>query len=210
MGTAGTKPGDTSPERPGNPPGEPDTPDALIIIDMQKAFLHGPNAIPSAKSVLAQVTALLHRARAAPRVQIIHLQNDGPVGAPDEPHTPGWELALPACPSSRETVLRKTDDDGFVGTALGALLDARRVRRVVLCGVQSEMCVAATARAAMSRGLHVVLPHDAHGTYDVPAADELEAPAVPAPQVARVAEWSLGDGVEITARAADVRFDDGP
>jgi streptothricin hydrolase len=33
----------------------------------------------------------------------------------------------------------------------------------------SEMCVSATARSALQRGIAVVLAHDAHATYDIPA-----------------------------------------
>lgn len=74
-----------------------------------------------------------------------------------------------------------------------------------MCGVMSEMCVAATVRAALAHGFRVVLAHDSHATYDVPAfaADES---AVPADLAARAAEWSLGDEVEIVAGAAQVDF----
>ena len=78
------------------------------------------------------------------------------------------------------------------------------VTRLCLVGIQSEMCVAATARGAMARGFTVVLPRDGHTTYDVPA--DGRAPAVPAAQVSRVAEWSLGDEVVAPDRLADVRF----
>lgn len=69
--------------------------------------------------------------------------------------------------------------------------------------VPSEMCVAATARGAMTRGFTVVLPRDGHTTYAVPA--DGAAPAVPATHVSRVAEWSLGDEV-VAPDTADVRF----
>ena len=72
------------------------------------------------------------------------------------------------------------------------------MRRVALCGVLSEMCVSATARGALARGLGVVLPHDGHGTYDL---DD-----IPATVVARVAEHALGDQPELVASTADVRF----
>ncbi len=75
---------------------------------------------------------------------------------------------------------------------------------VCLVGIQSEMCVAATARGALARGFAVVLPRDGHTTYDVPA--DGGAPAVPAAQVSRVAEWSLGDEVVVPDRLVDVRF----
>lgn len=67
------------------------------------------------------------------------------------------------------------------------------------------MCILATARTALDRGYRVVLPHDAHSTYDIPAMPEI-GDVVPAAAVSRVAEWALGDEIEIVARAADVRF----
>ena len=178
--------------------------DALIVVDMQAAFVSGPNAVASGTELAERIELLLGRARAA-GVLIAHLQNDGPDGAPDEPGTAGWDLALPLHLSERELVVRKSADDGFDGTGLGELLRRHGVDRLVICGVQSEMCVGATARTALARGLRVVLPHDAHATYDIPAVAGL-AERVPAHHVARVAEWALGDEAEIVAQARDVEF----
>lgn len=178
--------------------------DALIVVDMQAGFVLGPDAVPGAAGLLETIESLLGRARAVGAL-VVHLQNDGMDGAPDEPGTQTWELALPVQPGDTELVLRKTEDDGFAGTRLNELLRQHGVDRLVLCGVQSEMCVAATARTALASGVRVILPHDAHGTYDIPAAPGL-ADGVPAHHVARVAEWGLGDQVEIVPRAGDVEF----
>jgi nicotinamidase-related amidase len=69
---------------------------------------------------------------------------------------------------------------------------------VAVAGLLSEMCVSATVRGALERGIQVVLVHDAHGTYNL---DD-----IPASTVARVAEHALGDEVEL-ANASSVRFD---
>jgi streptothricin hydrolase len=69
----------------------------------------------------------------------------------------------------------------------------------------SEMCVSATTRSALNEGYHVVLPHDAHATYDIPAVEGL-ADAVPHAMVSRAAEWALGDQIDIIPRASDIRF----
>jgi nicotinamidase-related amidase len=182
--------------------------EALIIVDAQTAFVtnetdHEP--VPGAEALLERIGELRARAREA-RALVVQLQNDGAPGAPDEPGTPGWQLGLPAEEGPDEVVVRKSADDGFQGTGLAELLAARGVRRLAICGVMSDMCVAATARGALARGFEVLLPHDAHGTYDVPAAPELDEPPVPARTASRVAEWSLGDQIEIVRRAADVTF----
>lgn len=178
--------------------------DALIVVDMQAAFVFGEGAVAGADLVLENIRLLLGRARATGAL-VVHLQNDGADGAADEPGTPGWELVLPVQLGDTELVVRKTKDDGFDGTGLNERLHEYDVDRLIVCGVQSEMCVAATARGAIARGYRVTLPHDAHGTYDIPAAAGL-AESVPAHHVARVAEWSLGDEVEILAHARDVEF----
>ncbi|HET9172551.1 MAG TPA: cysteine hydrolase family protein [Actinospica sp.] len=178
--------------------------DALIVVDVQAAFVLGPAAVADAEPVLENIRLLLNRARATGAL-VVHLQNDGADGSPDEPGTPGWELALPVELGETELVVRKTKDDGFVGTGLNELLHRYDVDRLIVCGVQSEMCVGATARGALERGYRVILPHDAHSTYDIPAVEGL-AERVPARHVARVAEWALGDEVEIPVRARDVDF----
>lgn len=177
-------------------------PTALVVVDMQRALLHGPDAIPHAERVLACVRELVRRARAAGAL-VLHLQNDGPPGSVDETGSPGWALVVEPLPGER--VLRKREDDGFVGTDLGVLLDRHGVSTLVVAGVQSEMCVAATARTAMSRGRGVVLPRAGHGTHDIPA-DAQGGVAVSASQVARVVEWSLGDEVVVVDDADDVAF----
>jgi streptothricin hydrolase len=177
---------------------------ALLVVDVQMAFVTGAGAVPAAERVVERAATLIARARANGAL-VVHLQNDGPVGADDEIGTPGWELRLPMAAGPREVVVRKTEDDGFDGTPLADLLTRAGVTGVAVCGVMSEMCVGATARAAPARGYRVVLPHDAHATYDIPAAPGISE-AVPAPMVSRVAEWALGDEVEIVAHAEDVTF----
>ena len=178
------------------------TADALIVVDVQVAFVTGIEAVPDHAGLLKAVEALIVSARGA-KVPVIFLQNDGETGTADEPHQPGWALYFPPLPG--ESVVRKTADDGFDGTSLHDLLAASATQAVALCGVLSEMCVAATARAAMQRGYDVILPHDGHATYDVPPGPGGSA-KVPASMAALAAEWSLGDDITIPASVVDVRF----
>ncbi|KAH8662555.1 Isochorismatase-like protein [Xylariales sp. PMI_506] len=176
-------------------------PHALIVVDVQICFVEGPDAVPEHTRLASSVDKLLVEARSA-GVPVIFIQNDGSAGAPDEPSQPGWNLYFP--PKSDERVLRKTQDSAFDETNLDGLLKAAGVRCVAICGVLSEMCIAATARGAMQRGYKVVLAHDAHATYHVPAGPGSQP--VPASMASRVAEWSLGDEVVICASADDVKF----
>lgn len=168
----------------------------MLVVDAQVAVLAGRHPVPDAEAVLARLRDLLSAARQA-GVLVVHLQNDGAPGSPDEPGTPGWEIHPQVAPARGEPVLRKRTDDGFEGTPLADLLDRSGVRRLAVAGLLSEMCVSATSRAALARGLGVVLVRDAHATYDL---DD-----IPAAVVKRVAEHALGDHLELSA-ATDLRF----
>lgn len=169
---------------------------ALLIIDAQQGFLDGEAAIPNARVVVDRIATLLAAARSAHAV-IVHLQNDGAPGTVDEPETPGWFIHPRLAPEPNETVLRKASDDGFEGTDLETIFAHRHVARIAVVGLLSEMCVSATIRSALKRGIEVVLVHDAHGTYNL---DE-----IPSSTVSRVAEHALGDEIEL-ANAAEIRF----
>jgi nicotinamidase-related amidase len=178
---------------------------ALIVVDMPTAFVSGDEAVPEAARLLVTVKDLMRRAQKAEAL-VVQLQNDGLPGTVDEPYTPGCELFLTPAEGNRQRVIRKTTDDGFHETELSDVLTALRIRRLAVCGVMSEMCVSATARSALNLGYHVVLPHDGHATYDIPAVEGL-ADAVPHVMASRVAEWALGDEIDIIAHAADVQFE---
>jgi nicotinamidase-related amidase len=173
--------------------------EALLVIDVQDGSL---GAVPEAERLVDRTAGLLAAARAGGAL-VVHVQNDGQVGAADEPGTPGWELHLPV--DAGESVIRKPRDNAFDSTGLADLLTARGVKSVALCGLMSEMCVSATARAASSLGYRVVLPHDAHATTNIPATPGLND-LIPAATVSRVAEWALSDQIELVQHARSVSF----
>jgi streptothricin hydrolase len=161
---------------------------ALLLIDAQQGLLRGQAAIPEAAVVIDRLVKVLAAARSAGTL-IIHLQNDGAPGTSDEPGTPGWLIHPKVAPEPGELVLRKTRDNGFDGTELEEVLARAGVKRVAVAGLLSEMCVSATVRGALARGLQVVLIHDAHATYNL---DDIQSSVV-----SRVAEHALGDEVEL-------------
>lgn len=68
---------------------------ALIVVDMQRGLLTGPEAVADAATLTARVEELIRRATDAGALAVL-LQDDGASGQVDEPGKPGWELALAA------------------------------------------------------------------------------------------------------------------
>ncbi len=69
-------------------------------------------------------------------------------------------------PEPGELQVEKTLFSCFVGTGLDALLRARGIDTLLLCGLTTDCCVDCTARDAFHRGYNVFIAADACAAYD--------------------------------------------
>jgi nicotinamidase-related amidase len=137
---------------------------ALLIIDVQHALCSGPYEAFDAAGVIDRINAVSRRARevGAPVVVIQHEAAGGPLAH----GSPGWQLAQGLETAEGDILLRKQATDSFHQTALQAMLQARGVHDLVICGLQSEFCVDTTTRRALALGYPVTLVADGHSTMD--------------------------------------------
>jgi nicotinamidase-related amidase len=141
---------------------------ALLIVDVQQGMWEDPGAEPhDGASTVARIRRLLDDARAS-GVPVFFVQHDGGPGDPLNASSPGFAIVPELAPERNEDVTVKRVDDAFADTDLAVKLHAAGIDRLVVCGMQSEMCVAATVRGAAARGFGVTLIGDAHTTYDTP------------------------------------------
>ena len=170
---------------------------ALLIIDVQNEVMKG--AWREAE-VLAAIADLAARARAA-GAPVIYLQHEEP-GTPMARGERGWEIHPAVRPAAGEPVIGKLASDGFYRTTLGEELARRGVSRLVICGAQTDFCVDATTRAALSAGFDVTLAADAHTTGDgvISAVDAIA-------HHNRVLGWLAHPDHRVTVRpAAEIAF----
>jgi len=174
---------------------------ALLIIDVQQALCTGTWAAFDIDPVVDRINELAAKARSAgnPVFFIQHEETEGALQLGSE----GWQLYERLAVNPDDIRIRKSASDSFQGTELQALLQARGVGEVVVCGLQSEFCVDSTVRRALSLGFRVVLVSDAHSTMD----SELLSAA----QISAHHNATLGNigGYEHSAKAtssAEVRF----
>jgi streptothricin hydrolase len=137
---------------------------ALVLIDVQRNMLEPPAPVPAAASTREALEDLLLKARRA-GAYVVHVQNDGGPGDPDEPGTDGWQFVFPV--SDGELIVRKDQPDTFAANPMLAEdLANKGVTEAVIAGMQSNYCVAESSRGAMNGGLRTILASGAHATYD--------------------------------------------
>ncbi len=138
---------------------------ALLLIDAQVNMFEEECSVFDGEPLLKSLISLLVRARAA-CMPVVYVQNNGGEGDPDKPGTPGWEIHPALTPASDDVVIQKHTPDSFHETDLQTELDSRRIRRLIVAGMQTEMCIDATCRRAQALGYDVILVKDAHSTFD--------------------------------------------
>ena len=137
---------------------------ALIVIDVQNGvYAYEETEVCAGQAMIATINRLIASARAAgcPVVFVQH-QDEWLLAGSHE-----WELM--------KELDARVDTDVFVGKRHGSAFHAtpleetlRRmgVDEVVLCGLQTEMCVDSTLRHAAALDFKVSLAEDAHSTFD--------------------------------------------
>jgi ureidoacrylate peracid hydrolase len=161
---------------------------ALLLIDMQVDFASPDGAMGSrgadlddVPAALAQATMLADAARAA-KVPVIFVRLITKAGSEskvarevrqrhgDEPAlcvegTPGADFFGPQ-PKPGEDIISKSRFNAFAGTSLADQLRGQGIDTLVLAGLTTECCVAATAWSAFEQDFHVFIAADACAAYE--------------------------------------------
>lgn len=137
---------------------------ALLVIDVQTTLCVGPWAAHDAQGLIGRINTVSHalRAAGAPVVFIQH-EEDHPLMRHG---SEGWQLAPGLETAEGDLFVRKTTPDSFFRTDLQALLQARGVTALVVCGLQTDFCVSTTVLGALEHGYPVTLVADGHSTLD--------------------------------------------
>ena len=118
-----------------------------------------------------------------------------PNGSPAFSDAAGGLTAICAevAPTEKEQVFVKNDSSAFRGTDLDSWLQEIEVEWLIICGVWTEACIAATVRDAIVAGYRVLLVKDACGSG---------TKAMHETAVLNLANRLYGGGICDTARAA--------
>jgi nicotinamidase-related amidase len=137
---------------------------ALLIVDIQN-FYFQDGKIPLVGSVEASLQAkkMLDRFRAE-GLPVVHIRHV-PLNA--DGADPAYAIHPNVAPAAGEKVVVKHYANSFRETDLLDYLRRNSIRRLVICGMQTHMCLEAAVRSAADSGFEVILLEDACATRNL-------------------------------------------
>lgn len=143
---------------------------ALVIIDIQNFYFPGG------------ASALVEPEKAAENAKLLlkfFRENNGLVIHVKHEFSPGGEIHGLVNPLEAEKVFSKKEVNAFLNTGLNEYLQQYSIKNLVLCGMQTHMCLEAATRAGHDLGYFCTVVEDACATRDLKFSNEI----IPARQV---------------------------
>jgi nicotinamidase-related amidase len=131
---------------------------ALLIIDIQDFYFPGGKSpLVEPEKAAANAALLLDNFRKQ-KLPVIHVRHNS---------EPGGKINDIVKPLEKEKVISKDGVNCFLKTDLLDYLKNNKTDTLVICGMQTHMCVEAATRAASDFGFKCILIHDACATKDL-------------------------------------------
>ena len=137
---------------------------ALLVIDIQEFYFPGGDmALSGPEKATSNTLELIKYFR----------DNGRPVIYVRHNYEPGGKIYETIKPDKGDMVFSKDKANAFLGTGLGEYLKDTGIESLVICGMQTHMCVEAATRAASDMGYNCILIHDACATRDLKFNDKV-------------------------------------
>lgn len=137
---------------------------ALLLIDIQDFYFPGGKSELVAPEKAATNASFLldhFRKKNLPVIYVCHN------------YEPGGKINDLVAPLTTEIIFRKNEVNCFKDTGLPDYLRKSGIDSLVICGMQTHMCVEAAVRAASDLGFSCSLVHDACATKDLKFGDKV-------------------------------------
>lgn len=128
---------------------------ALLLIDIQEFYFPGGRIQLENPEVAGMNAGLVLERFRENGLPVYHIRHN---------FEPGGNIHQYVRPAEGEKVISKNEVNAFLGTDLLEELQADSVTQLVVCGMQTHMCVEAAVRAAHDHGFSCILVSDACAT----------------------------------------------
>ncbi|MDQ8734449.1 isochorismatase family protein [Paenibacillus sp. LHD-38] len=111
---------------------------ALLVIDVQNGMFQEEYPVYDGDGLLERISGLIKKARAydTPIIYVQHNEDEGLVT-----NSPDWNIHPVITPVGGDIIIQKHMPDSFHDTNLHSELVALGIRKVVLVGLQTDMCI---------------------------------------------------------------------
>ncbi len=142
---------------------EPGGGTAFLLIDIQNDYFPGGKFELHEAGKAGNTAKLLLAHFRKMKVPVLHIRHESirPGAAFFIPGTPGADIHPLVSPAEGETVILKHEPSSFIGTNLEDELGKRDIKTLVICGMQSNVCVKSTALDAVRMKYTVIVAEDA-------------------------------------------------
>ena len=137
--------------------------DALIIVDMQTALVEAEpyNRV----TVIENIKVLLDSCRKK-GIPVIYVHHDGGMGDDLDQGIVGWKIYKDIAPLPDEKIFEKHYNSAFRKTGLHEYLQEKGIKKIILCGMQTEYCLDVTCKVAFEYEYEVTIPQSTTTTFD--------------------------------------------
>tara|TARA_B100000242_G_C42991376_1_gene460262 strand:+ start:185 stop:760 length:576 start_codon:yes stop_codon:yes gene_type:complete len=149
---------------------------ALIIIDVQKAFLEKDYPGIKRNNINAELVCgnILNKWREND-LNVIHVRHSS-TNPESKLHKskPGFEFNDYVKPKNNEIVLTKNVNSAFIGTGLDEILKNLNINTLVIVGMTTNHCISSSVRMAGNLGYETFLISDSTACYNTKGLDGKE------------------------------------
>lgn len=148
---------------------------ALLVVDMLNDFVdeRGALPVPKAKNIILPIKNLIDYFRSHKRPVIYvcdnHLEDDPEFevwGRHAVRGSSGANVIDELKPLPSDPIIYKRRFSGFFGTELDLLLREKEIKKLIITGVLTNICVLYTASDAYQLGYKVIVPKDCVAAVD--------------------------------------------
>ena len=153
---------------------------ALLLIDIQNDYFeNGRSPLYNADKAASNAAKLLdyYRNKSLPVIHVQHI-NTREGATFFIPDTEGVKLHSLVEPAPGEQQIIKYAPNSFYETGLKEVLDKLQIKKLVVCGMMTHMCIDTTVRAARDYGYQITLIQDACATKDLQGLENVIPAAV--------------------------------
>lgn len=135
---------------------------ALIVIDLQNGVCKADKVIFNYENLISKINKRIdyYRSQSLP---IIFIQHEDSLL---QKNSTAWQLVPTLHYKKADVLIRKKHPNSFYQTPLRETLENLGIRKLEICGAQTEYCIDATIKMAHGLGYQLTMQHHTSSTFD--------------------------------------------